>query len=337
MLFKKNNKNLIHSCLSGYNFYKPYETIADAYGNIEKIRAVQDKSFTEVEIRYDDTLRKPGINKWKYFIEHPIDIKSMIWPVDLITQEERLGLVFRRRAFPKMNTFRDLLYREYQLDWRKEKIQTFAVNFLNLCQNIHEGDYAYHCFDLNRMYYNAENMDVLFDFSLSMTRNFNDPLRKGRVDKENTGIEFLSPWLKMDENNEMTFIDDCYSITALLFRMMIGRMPYHGRLMDGLGDLMNIERDVDYNEHINMIRHYREISIFIFDPEDTSNGIGTFSDEQEYIQRWNDLPETVKQMFISVFSQKNVECSIDEKIYYTPKQWLEALSKCFSLKGVAGK
>lgn len=333
MFFKKSNKNSIHSCLSGFNFYKPYETVADAGGNVKRIHAVQEKTLAEVEIRFDKAFRIVNIGKWRYFVEHPIDFKLMLWPVDIILDEEKLGLVFHRRALPRLNTFRNLIYRDYRLDWREEKIQTFIMNFLTLCKTIHDGGYCYHCFDLNRMYYNPANMDILFDFSLSMTRIDDDPFHKERVETENIGLEFLAPRLDMDSDNEMTYVDECYSIAAFLFRAMIGRMPYHGRLMDGLGDLMNIERDTDYTEHINMLRHYREISIFIFDPDDTSNGIGTFSEEQDYIQRWEALPDNIRDMFVRVFSKKNAECAVEETVYYTPSQWIEALEGCFSAKG----
>ncbi len=332
MLFTGEPKEQVFSSLSGYNFYYITEKFKDEYGNI-KARAVHELNGTDVEIRYDIALSTGRtLKKWKYFIEHPIDINNILWPVDIIRDDEGVyGLVFRRRAFPPLKPFKDRLYNDEKLDWRNDDIQKLTINFLDLCKKIHDGGYAYHCFDICRMRFNPQDMDILFDFSLSMSRTYGELKKEEKINHADVGIEFLSPWLEMHEDNKMSLEDDYYSIAAILFRLMIGRMPYQGRLMDGMGDMMNLLRDIDENNHISMFAKYREHPVFIFDENNKENTIGIFSEEEIFIERWNALPENVKKMFNDVLNENNVKADNENRITYSPEEWLEVLvNQCFT-------
>ncbi len=332
MMFTSDTKEKVFSCLSGYNFYTIMEKFTDETGR-QKSKAVHDLNGTDVEVRYDSKLSgQKDMQKWKYFIEHPIDISNILWPIDIIrNDDEELGIVFRRRSFPPLKPLKILLYNEEKLDWRSPEIQKLILNILKLCQNIHEGGYAYHCFDIERMWFDPKNMNVVFDFSLSMARTYHNAQREEKTDYVDVGIEFLPIWHELLAENHMTLEDDYYSITTMLFRLMIGRMPYQGRLMDGNGDMMNLLRDVDANAHVNMFRKYREQPVFIFDESDTRNAIGIFLEEEEYIERWNSLPENVKKMFYEVLKGQNVKKDLKDRVSYSPAKWLEVLTSVFSM------
>lgn len=339
MLLNSEPKEQVFSSLSGYNFYYITEKYEDEYGNI-KAKAIHELNGTDVEIRYDIVLSNSWImKKWKYFIEHPIDISHMLWPIDIIIDDEnKYGLVFRKRAFPPLKPLKKLLYNDMKLDWRNNDIQMLIMNFLKLCNEIHNGGYAYHCFDIERMHYNPQDMSILFDFSLSMARTHGDITCEEKINHTDVGIEFLAPWQELFEDNQMTLIDDYYSIAALLFRLMIGRMPYQGRLMDGVGDMMNLLRDIDDNAHINMFRKYREHPVFIFDEINQENAIGIFSEEEVFIERWNVLPDIVKKMFHEVLNGENVKKETSNRIYYSSEDWYNVLSnQCFSKKELESK
>ena len=331
MILRSENRDMVFSSLSGYNFYNIVNQFVDEYEK-DKALAVHELNGSEVEIRYDANLSNSIVlEKWKYFIEHPIDISSILWPVDIIRSDEgKYGLVFRRRAFPPLKSFKEILYNDSKLDWRNTDIQRLINNFLDLCSKLHNGGYVYHCFDIDRMRYNPKDMSILFDFSLSMTRKSDDVEKSEKVSHLDVGIEFLAPWQELLEDNMMTLIDDYYSITAILFRLMIGRMPYQGRLMDGNGHMMNYLQDTDENNHITMFRKYREQPVFIFDDQNKENAIGIFSEEEIYIERWNALPESIKKMFNDVLNEKNVKKDAEKRIYYSPDEWLNILNnKCF--------
>ena len=336
---KNQYDQLVFSCLSGYNYYQIANGGSSA-GN-SNIRAVHMLNGTEVEIRPNDTLSKEVCSKkWYYFIEFPADIRNILWPVDivLLSQDEKhFGLVFRRRAFPKLEPFREILYNEELLDWRKNNIQYLSVNFLDVCESLHSAGYAYHCFDLNRMYYNPKNMSVRFDFSLSLSRTHGELYKTETIQKDDVAIEMLPPWHKPFESHDMSLADDYYSITAMLFRLMIGRMPYQGRMMDGAGDMMNALRDTDELNHSIMFEQYLSQPIFIFDPDNNINMIGLLTNEQIFIDRWNTLPAKVQDMFLKVLCQKNVELDPDRRICYSPQQWRDVLGQeCFNATSAKG-
>lgn len=328
---KIDSKKLVFSCLSGYNFYHVTQEIVDPSG-CKKTLAIHQLNDTDVEIRFDTALKGvKSLNRWKYFIEHPVDITNILWPVDIIKDEDQYGLVFRRRAFPALEPLKKLLYNDMKLDWRQENIQKLILGFLNLCQNIHTHGYAYHCFDMERMYYNPKDMSLLFDFSLSMARTYDQLHHEETIGMEDVGIEFLPLWHDMDHANKLTLADDYHAITVILFRMMVGRMPYQGRLMDGIGDMMNLLRDVDENSHVNMFRQYREKPVFIFDPEDQRNAIGLFDDEQDFIDRWEALPANVREMFTKVLCGDNIRRDQQSRISCSTEEWIGMLTQCFQI------
>lgn len=322
---------LVFSCLYGYNYYQKTGSVSEGDADI---RAVHVLSGTKVAIRPEVSLSKEaGTEKWRSFIEFPADLHRFLWPVDVVSldnEEKQLGLAFPVRGLPKLKPFRTILYSDQLLDWRKDRIQTLISHLLEAFCSLHASGYAYHCFDLDRMYYNPEDLTVLLDFSLSMTKTFGQLRRTESVPSESVAIEMMPPWHSASKVCEMSLADDYYSITVMLFRLMTGRMPYQGRLMDGFGDMMNPLRDTDEGNHAAMFRHYLSNPIFIFDPGSNVNSIGLLSSEQKFTDRWESLPDRVQNMFRQALCQKNVEEVPERRRCYSPAKWLKALEQeCF--------
>ena len=64
--------------------------------------------------------------------------------------------------------------------------------------------------------------------------------------------------------------------------------------------------------------------VSIFDPQDTQNALGAFDEEQQVIDLWTELPQPLKDMFITTLRQENAErtTAVNNP---TPSMWL----KCF--------
>ncbi len=279
--------------------------------NIREVAGIDEKAIQE---------------KWKYFIQYPVDIRCYLWPIDAVALPNgNYGLIFRKRAFPKLEPLKKVLYNPEALYWKNSGIQTLIKNLLNAFNILHQGGYAYHAFDIEKMYYNESTNDVLIDFSLGMSRHMFEVQYASVSSFDDVRIEFLPPWVSINDTVEMSLEDDYYSIAAMLFRLMIGRMPYQGRHMDGMGYIMDRQRDIDQGSHIQMFEHYRNNPVFIFDEDDTSNNIGLYSHEEKIIDKWDELPAEIKKMFIDVFGKANITAERGKRKLYSVQEWTDAL------------
>ena len=312
---------LLFSHLSGHNLYVPSKRDPGLF-----VHLLSDTEVTVREVFGVDPIQAE--KKWRYFVEHPIDIKNVLWPIDIVLLScGNLGLIFRKRAFPKMEGIKTLLYNTALLTWERPEIRKLAEHFLTVFDQIHTGGYAYHAFDITKIYYNPKTYEVLVDFSLGMTRHLGSISHGETVDSKEISVEFLPPWKVQSKGEDMTLSDDYYAISAMLFRLLLGRMPYQGRLMDGQGDMMDHMRDTDPVEHERMFKVYHENPYFIFDPTDTRNAIGLYTHEEKYVMLWEALPKTVREMFIRTFSAANLTAAPENRELYSPRQWLDALKQ----------
>lgn len=317
---KDANTEMIFSCVGGYNSY--------IRSNINQDNLLHVLSNTEVRVQPIELIDEKELEeKWRFFIENPSDIKNVIWPIDVVRLKEKLGLVYRLRVFPKLTTFKELLYDTpiecEKLNWSRLEIRVLIKKMLMAFNRLHKDGYIYHSFLLDKMFYDERTQDVILDFSLAMGMHHNDNSYVEDVNASFVGIEFLPPWISINKRDRLALLDDYYSISAILFRLMVGRMPYQGENMVGYGDIMDKNRDNDENEHWHMFEHYYEKPVFIFDPDDKSNSIRTMAFDELFIERWNALPEKVQSMFIRTFSQKNIKEDYANKVLFSPQEWLD--------------
>lgn len=315
------NTQMLFSRLSGYNIYVPSKHDPSGLSHI--------LSNDDVTVRPAPELDLDSVNeKWRYFVENPVDINNVLWPIDIVDLPDGIiGLVFRKRALPKLEPLKNLLYNSFLLSWKKDDIKKITANLLLTFSDMHENGYAYHSFDAERIYFNRGNGRVFFDFSIGMERHFDNKVAESKVDFNSVSIEFLPPWCSFEDRALLSLVDDYYSVSALIFRLLIGRMPYQGRIMDGQGDMMDLMRDVDPAEHYRMFEHYHANPIFVFDPNDKRNSIGLYTHEERNVELWEELPEEIKRMFIETFSSDNIAAPKSEKKLYKPSEWYDALKK----------
>ena len=68
--------------------------------------------------------------------------------------------------------------------------------------------------------------------------------------------------------------------------------------------------------------------VFIFDPDDTSNNLGSFDDELKVAKLWADCPQIISEMFLRTLRQANAERKGEvQELNPTPHEWLEAFAK----------
>lgn len=340
--------NIMFSCISGYNYYTTSKSHA---GGIIHVPSETDVTFVKFPQVDTASIEK----KWRHFVAWPADTRYFIWPTDLARDfENDYVFVFRKKAYPKYQPFKNLLFNDSILDWQRADIKRLAYNFLKAMSALHGAGYAYHAFDYNNMYYHTETMDVVIRFSTSMSRYYGHPDNNRMItpyickELKETGvvwsetslasevaIEFLPPWVDYSKKEGMTLNDDYYSIAAVLFRMFIGRMPYQGAIMirNEMADIMNGDRDQDEGEHQRMFEYYHKNPVFIFDPEDTRNRIGVFSHEQKFAKRWEALPIAVRKLFSDALTppKENVDNWMTKR--YEPRKlvsaetWLSTLQR----------
>lgn len=141
----------------------------------------------------------------------------------------------------------------------------------------------------------------------------------GRMTPEKN--EYIEPFYLNRWNGKSSYHLRCdlYSLAVLMFRLLIGRFPFEGSLMDG------IPRNID-----QWIIRYFQNALFIFDEKDASNSIGDFSHEKIIVTRWNSLTDELRRMFLTVFDQDYLyrrSKSIHDNVVYLPSEWKDALIK----------
>lgn len=318
------SQELMFSGLSGYNYYKVNAIENGIY------RCTHFTGDIDVDVHFYD--HSQDITKWKRIVEYPVDVQRFVWPIDIVEYEisgkKRLGTVFLKRAFPKLEPIKTLLYDDEKLDWRQSDIKKIIIDLLECFGELRREGYLYNNINLNRIFLNQKDDNkLLFSFSPHMA-----VMEKGRkesieINKGNFGIEFLPPWVNLDSSYALDEECENYSVTALLFRLMIGRMPYQGRLMDGVGHLMNKIMDTDELLHTKMMEEYLKHPKFIFEEGENENSIGIMQSEEIYIERWEALPDTIKSMFNAVLCEKNVTAGNHKRKTYTPDKWLRVIEK----------
>ena len=319
---------VLYSCCSGHNFYFSDDLRQhEVFGKPKRIiQHVKTEERFYVTLFPDDLNTKLELNYWVELIRKPVNLKHYIWPVDVISiptdnDTERYALVFPIRALPVFETISALLSNDMQAGWDKPWVKDFTLNLLTAWCHFDDSRYAYHEFSVENMFHQKDKYNVMFDFSFSTQRT--DDLYSTRfVNKKRITPDYADSYYYVDERNSlMDLASDYYSIAVILFKLLIGRLPYQGKVMEH-------EPNSNEGEHKNWLKIYHRNTFFIFDEKDKTNHIGGetgFAKDDLYVDRWNELPAHVRHMFHNVFQTANVLRKTDEFIFYPPKQWYDAL------------
>lgn len=347
-------EDLLFSQLCGANLYRCSKgSRQEATFDESLLPIIRHDSGEVLGVCFYKTLNQPlqsqnwnTTARWYEIVQNPPGFYNFRWPIDYVISDEgqENGLVFHLRMDdPDIQPLKKFLYQEKLLDWRFPQVKMFLSNFLNEIASLHKTGFAYHRFDLDHIFYRPQSMELLFGFSLGVSAVHEDPLRTGFVPWSHCDMTFLPPWLVSELDHcqeqgaglEMDLCCDLYSIAAILFRAMIGRMPYQGRLMDGKGHLMNSDFPEEIGvARIAMMRSYLKNATFIFDPQRPENSLADFGRDQTCIERWNALPKEIQEMFLQVFREDaaTYDSSMEGRQHwlrklYSPATWLNKLQQ----------
>lgn len=320
---------MIYSCCSGYNFYFPANRRScEVFGERKNIiQHVKTEEFFYVTEFPDDMNNDVDLNYWIEIIRKPVDLKHYVWPVDVIIWDEqpkgkkRYALVFPIRALPAFEPVSTLLSNDMQAGWNMTWVKKIVPNLLEAWCHFDDSKYAYHEFSDQNMFYQKETYDVMFDFSFS-TQRVDGLFRTCRVNKKRVMPDYADSYYYTDGRNYlMDLASDYYSIAVILFKILVGRLPYQGKVMEH-------EPNSNELEHNSWIRVYHKNTFFIFDEKDDTNQIGGetgFAKDDIFVERWEELPLHIRNMFHNVFQTANVMRLDNELIFYSPHEWKEAL------------
>ena len=333
----------VFSCLSGYNIYTQSDDQAHPWVHLFSSEQV---NFRELP-QSGDGDRAAEREKWRAFIEYPVDIRQFLWPVDLVELPEnnRLAWVFKERPMPKRRPIKDLLYLPpSRLGWKNERVMRTVRSLLTAFGELHAGGYVYHAFDIRTIYVEDKTDEVVVDFSHAMARHLFRADHRDIVYKDDVLIEYQPPWADYLEKPiaVSSLYDDYYSIAAMLFKLMVGLLPYQGKSTGGYYNRLRNPLNDDSVYYEQMMRQYflrdapdsagsrgkeRAIPVFVFDPDDDSNAIGEFSEDELLTERWEELPGEIREMFLKTFSKDNSRLAPERRTLYSAGEWLSALQR----------
>lgn len=287
-------------------------------------------------------------NKYRGRILNPPSRTHILWPSDLINLkdkqtltcslfvaqeytetplpiEERQGnraLLFPYGGYPKMMNGIRRLSQIKQRNWKNSEIRKIAIKILSAIESVNRGGYVYEDIHLSRFFF-KESDDVYLNFS-DLTYFFGDLIADDASivcspEEGSYPIEFAEPSVIRGLQKTLDFQSQNYSICALLFYLFFDQYAYDGRLLTGYVD-------DSVQKHYIKFRDYHKMPVFIFDPEDKQNALGTFDEEQQIIDLWTACPLPVRELFIATLKRENAErtAPIDNP---TPEIWFDCFEK----------
>lgn len=311
------------SLLSAYNLYiDTGNRVKTASCN----NAILLNHMNSGEEYYCVRLRNRGFNdsisKWREIINNPAQ-KSFFWPVDIISVPDRetgcvwMNLVYPCRAVPLVVSFSDLASNSEYIGVESAKAKLLAINIADAFADFYNHSYLYSVWDNSNFF-----VDIKYNSIMAVFSDVTDILsqdKRTEIVMEDYFTEYTDPY-GYNNGFKYDFFSEMYSLVAMLFRILIGRYPYEGSLMDG-------KQKESELEIFQWKKEYVSHPIFIFDAHDKRNSIGDFDHEKIFLNRWNCLSDELRRMFSEIFQEENVLRKNDSVIFYTPHDWGNALRK----------
>lgn len=324
-----NEDSIYMSMISSYNLY------IDAGEFINTIScndALLVKHINSGEQYYCVKIKNLGFNYaltvWQKIILKPAG-KNFFWPVDIINMvndnasEDVFCLVFPCKYFPEVNALSELSKQNNYLGLEHSHIKSIVIELLKAFKSLHGCSYLYNIWDENNLFVSKNDDSLLIPFSEAMTVNADKKATKIGSDYYFTA--YTDPYA-YDNKYKYDLKSELYGLAAMLFRLLIGKYPYEGSLMDGIPKATP-------SEMLYWKKEYISHPIFIFDENDRRNSIGDFEHERIYLRRWNSLSIELKNMFTDVFNESNILRKKDNVVSFMSQDWeKELLEFDFKLK-----
>ncbi|MCL1902820.1 MAG: hypothetical protein FWF94_00190 [Oscillospiraceae bacterium] len=262
--------------------------------------------------------------RWFNIIRNPINIKGYLWPADIIDlsgnsfKKDYALLMPLKSGLGGYESMCDSLTNTSltSADIDTEANAALVKSLIEAWCGLDGVNYLYHEFSFNNMFYNMDN-EVIFDFSFS-AHEYSDLSDGARVSMSRINPDYTDVYYYQIKSTKMDVISDYFSMAVILFRLLTGRLPYQGRLLEGV-------HNITKQDHSEWIRKYHRYPIFIFDENENVNRISsTEAYPEKYVKRWLALHPVVRGMFAAVFKTDNALRQIPP-IFYTPHDWRNAL------------
>ena len=294
------------SAISGYNYY----TVPEEIPENGAFPALHRKTGILYRMEPGPVLKKWEADRrvrWhRDFVLQAAPGNRIEWPVDLVRIRfgegraalERLYYVFLHRPRPELEPIKKFLYldkHDEHLDWRTDSVRQTAVSFLRTMADLHDAGYSYNDFNVQRICRNPDTGEI-FLLHTEAVRKRGDDSFYNEVDPEQTAVEFAPLCEGVDR--------DLFAVAAILFRMMIGRLPYQGWQIEQNthvfdSNYYDLDREDAYRSYFE---RYHGSGCFIFDPTDDSNCLSSGIEEDLPRERWKELPERIRTMFVNALS-----------------------------------
>lgn len=322
------------SLLSGYNTY--FET--DDYTEIlTGERAMVIQHIRTKELYYAVSSSAPAnllndewfINKWKKLIELPCN-SNFVWPVDFISKDISLSqgfLVYEFYPKYKYDSIASLSKTKDFLGIENSQIKTIVLDMLRAFENLENKNYLYFGIDDDKLFINMEKTSILIPINEEIGIDRDNEILFTENDFFSEVVDPYSYAIrKKNERGNNIYIYDSvsenYGLVSILFRLLIGLYPYEGPMLD------EYEYNLSSSENKDWIFKYLQNPVFIFDKDDKSNSIKMFNKNKVHRERWGQLTEKLREMFITSLSHDNVMRKT--RVLYSPKQWRLAVEEAFN-------
>lgn len=318
------------SIINSFNIYQcePNKDRFKLFGkNVLKLTGIRNGKAFCAKPFPAELLKEFDVEKerWLNLIRRPVNVKNYLWPVDIV---DLSGNSFRKDyalliplsvGLGGYESIADSLTNTATVnsDINIESNTALVKNLIDAWCGFDEARYLYHEFSFNNLFCNMDN-EVMFDFSFSV-HEYNNLSDGVRVSIGKIHPDYADVYYYQAKSTKMDVISDYFSMAVILFRLLIGRLPYHGRLLEGVHNMTG-------QEHSDWIRKYHKNPIFIFDENENVNRLSsTTAYPERYEQRWERLTPVVRGMFAAVFKTDNA-LRQTPPVFYTPHDWRNALS-----------
>ena len=328
-------QKLYYSCITGFGIYERL----NGEGNFPGIGQCCQMRHIETGVEYY-ALLEPCSDAAKKrlcsLIEARIPDSKYIWPCDLAenTDGERF-LLFSPDVYPQYITLLDIA--NGKRGYEDPAVIKTLFWLLDRLEMLWTGGYVTANFDLSDFYYDPAREDGYISFSvLTAKRIGRVPIKKGYSVSPMSRIAksrgLVDPYGFSEDHERYTWNDDSFLIAtaALVFYLMIGRMPYDGALQD------DDRYDMELNPGRFWGHSYPYRPFFIMDEEDSrQNRVGEYPEELVQIDRYNRLSKQLKEMFCESLCNQSVMREKEVR-FYTPKEWKQAILSWYEINQTYG-
>lgn len=324
------SENVYISLISSYNTYMDLDKYSQTVNNKKAIHVLHINSNEEYYlVETDRNINTSSIEEISAILMRPLN-KSVFWPIDFVIKNNKYFLVYPLKFVPPVTNLEIFANDENLLGFEHEHMKKLINNLVDLFENMYNHGYLYHQWNEQAIYVNQKDFSILAEFSDLITLGLESTIE---MSVDTYPSDCFDPYVNKT-GQPSDYYSEMYAINCLIFKLLIGKYPYEGKLLDGIPKYSDNDLNVDKTgcrvltedkDYAYWLNTYLKNTVFLFDENDTRNSIGGFSHEKIYLQRWESLTENMKKMLRNFFSFSNVQRDNGEVFVITPLMWKEAL------------